>query len=1003
MSIQGLPTEVVQFPFAAGLDTKTHDYLVDPPGLVRALDVEFDEVGALRLRKPYASIGTNILGGGTLSSVRKIAVVDSELLAFTSTILYSWSETLTKWVSKGEHLAVAVTEATRFGNTNDQVFADRAQLSGVVVMVWVEVLASSVLCYLAAYDATTGVVLIAPTSFGSGNSRPRVVALATKFLVSWFSGSAIVGSVLDPVTLSFALSGAGTATLASLASGNYDIVKDPNADQAVYVACVTGGAEYKIGKVTTAAAVTTTTQSATTDGVIALSCAPTDFVQVVRSQGTDIKGDAFVVSTLTNTVVGTTVGVAPGAGAINRITAAHRSVTDGGFYRCYVYWTAGESATAGVSIYTNWIDTNAAVGTEGSRTWDAGIASRAFDYNGSIYLWTVFASTSHVSGSGGASAATALGVRAQLQNTYILRRDDGHLVSKATWSRAGGYGYYTGHLPGVALISGTTGYAWAGQERQIVVLGGDDQSSYAARAPRDIVFTFDSDDARRVIQLGRTAYVSGGLLLQYDGAELVEVGFMQYPWRLDFTATAAGSSIPAGAYNYKSTYRYDNARGETERSTTAIGAAVTIAINDQINVTASLLRNTRKTSRAPAVEHWRQVKDAPVGAPFYLVTSKDPAATGDNGYVDNSSGALSGDVFVDATLTTKEQSPENASTLPRLAPPGASILAASDTRLFLAGIPGEPNRVWYSLLRGENEIVAFHGALSFALPTTTGAITALAFLAETLVVFTATAIYIMPGEGFDNTGGGSNYGPPRLVPSDVGALSHDTVAPTPGGLVFFSRKGWYRLTLGWTVEYIGAKVEDYNSDTWVAAQVVESQHQVRFLSSSRMLVLDYLVDQWSEWSQASGKDLAVWRTSPMLLDTAVKKEQSTYTAVDYSMDIETGWIKLAGLQGMVRVRRVGVLGKYKAAHKQRIRLSFDYATTATDDASMTFTGLTVGGPTQLRQGPSRQRVEAIKVRITITATDGTVPAFDAVTLTGLALEYAVKRGLYQRLPAAQKQ
>jgi len=1006
--VEGLTWETIQLPFAAGLNTKAHDQALEPPGLTTCKNVEFDEVGALRLRKPYASIGTSIHPSGTIADARKLAVVGDELLLFTKDTLYSWSEALTKWVSKGTHLAAKVDEATRFSNTSDQVAADRAQLSNLIVYTWMEIQpAGAAASYLAAIDAVTGATVIDPTSFGANHTRPSVVAVDTKILVFWIDTvNGVECTSIDPASPSFTTAGA-TSVSADIQA--FDVMRDPAADRAVLVVRNAAGTAYTVARITAALAVTTSAKARTADGVIALSVAPsgTDRVQILRSNGTNVRGDLLVVSTLADVFADTAVGTA--ATTINQLTGAHRSTTDGGFYRCYAFWSAGEtSGGASFELKSNYADTNNGTGTQAVFLLRQGVAARAFNHDGRVYLWSAFAGASGTNG-----AAAALGLRAQQQNAYHLHRDDGFLVAKALWTKAGGFGHSSdyGHLPNVALVSGTTGYAWCGIERQIITLGGTEHSGYSARAPRDVVFTFDSDEARRVVQLGRTAYVSGGMLLQYDGEGLVEVGFEQYPWFIDANATNTGG-MAAGTYSYKSTLRWDNARGETERSTTAIGAQLTVIANDEVNFAIVNVHITRKqgSRRKPAAEIWR-TKVAPVlDSPFYLTTSKDPAATGDNRYVEND--ATLGtpaftyvDNFTDAVLETKEQSPENGGVLVHLAPPAATILTASDTRLFLAGVAGEPNRVWYSLLRQENEIAAFHGALAIALPTVTGPITALAIQNETLVAFTASAIYAIPGDGFDNLGGGSNYGPPRLLSSDVGALSHDSVALTPGGLVFFSRKGWYRLGTGWNLEYIGAPVESFNTDSggFVASQVVESQHQVRFLSGSRMLVWDYLVNQWSEWTETSGRDLAVWRSSPMLLDTAVKKEQTTFTSVTYDMDVETAWIKLSGLQGFGRVRWIEILGEFKVNHQQQIRVARDYLTTYFDDRTIGVTGFTAGAGEQVRHGPSQQRLEAIKVRVTIKNLTGGTPAFDAVALTGIGLEVGLKRGLYRRLPAAQKQ
>lgn len=999
----GLEWQTIQFSFGAGLNLKSHPHALEAPQLLRALNVEFDEVGGLRLRKPYYGLGTAIFGGGTLANVRKLAVVDDELLAFTPDTLYSWSDALSKWVSKGTHLAVATAETTRFGNTSDQVFADRAQLGGIVVTTWTEVTTTTVLAHLAIADATTGATILAPTSFGTNGTKPRVVATDTAIFVFWLDLVGLVFYVIDPTAPAF-VPGSCTTASANILANHYDVERDPSADRVVFALTDSNGISYTLGRCTPALAVTTTTKVRTADGgAIAVACSRDDNVVVLRATGTTtitIVGDGMTTSTLADNWTGSPIGIA--AGALDQLTGAFRSVKDGLYYRCYAYWSSGQASTSSAfELEGNWVDTNNATGTEAVLVLRQGLSARAFNYDGHIYVWSVFAGESSAAGMG-----TPLGIRAQYQNTHYLHRDDGLLVAKAVWGRAGGFGYYDGHLPGVALVSGTTGFAWCAVEREILTAGGTDHRIYGARAPRDVVFTFDSNSARRVVQLGRTAYVSGGLLLQYDGESLTETGFEQYPWYFYGTPTGAGATFADGAYSYKASWRWQNARGETERSTTATGLQVTMSGNDSVLFAIVYGHITRKQAawaRRPAsLEVWRTVKNPPVDAPFYLVTSRDPSATGNNGYLANSptTGTLAAesDVLTDAVLITHEQHPENGNVLPRMAPPAATILAASDTRLFLAGVPGEPHRIWYSLQRQEHEIVAFNSALSFALPTVTGAITALAVVDGLLIAWTATATYMIDRDGFDNAGGGGNYGPPQLISSDVGAISQDSVAITPAGALFFSAKGWYRLN-GRMLEYIGAAVEDYNADSggFVAAQVLEAQHQVRVLSGSRLLVWDYLVNQWAEWTQPGGLDLAIWRGTPMLLDTAVKKEQTAFSTATYDLDLEM-IVKLAGLMGNARCRQIQVLGEYKAAHTQRLRIGRDFQTTYDDDRSKAFSGQAAGSPTQLSHGPSRQLVEAYRVRVTVTA-----PSADPVTITGLALEVGLKPGIYKWLIASSKQ
>lgn len=214
------------------------------------------------------------------------------------------------------------------------------------------------------------------------------------------------------------------------------------------------------------------------------------------------------------------------------------------------------------------------------------------------------------------------------------------------------------------------------------------------------------------------------------------------------------------------------------------------------------------------------------------------------------------------------------------------------------------------------------------------------------------------------------------------------------------------------VEYIGAPVSDYDGDTVIGVHVLESQHQIRCLTSSRMLVFDYLVGQWAEWAIASGLSAAMWGGTYHYTDgTSIWGEASDYTGVNYGLDIETGWLKLADLQGFGRVRWLMILGEYRGTHTLRIRIARDYSLTYFDDKPWTVSPTDIGQPLQVRHGPSIQQCQAIKVRITAVTVTGSEeggylyanPTTEALKLTGLGLELGFRRGLFRNLPAAQKQ
>ncbi|HKP06412.1 MAG TPA: hypothetical protein VJU58_04090 [Microbacterium sp.] len=991
MSIAWTKLEV---PLGAGLDTKGDIRAGRPPKLDIARDVTFGEPGGVQLRFPFSTFSNQIFGGGTLTNCRRLAIVNDELCVFTDTTLYSWNAQLQKWVSRGTHLAVSVNETPRFATTDDQIDPDRAELSGTVIYAWaVNMSGGGVGAYVAAIDKTTGATLMAPTLVPNV-FRPRLVALATKILLfahDLTNGFGVIA--LDPASPATGLAGGFTSVLAGVGNLYYDVVKAGTQDLCVGAIRRTVTTSYTVFTISPTLVITGAQKGRTCDGPIAVCATPDGTqVQIIRAvanggANTNIQGDLLTTSTLADVFTGQAVGTAANAvSGLNQIAAAFSSTAVGGNFTAHAFWSCLESAdgtTVGFLTKKNTVTTANVIGTQANFVLSLGIGSRAFDCNGSVYLWLAFACDSAASGFG-----VALGIRAQLQNTYFLYRSDAVLMSKAAFDNGGGYRANTGHLPSVVATSITgLDFAWCGTKRRTIELGGNNHTGFQARVAMDIAFSFDDNSARRVAGIGRTLYVAAGIPLQYDGTSLFEVGFLIHPFTFFVAVSAGGGSLPVGAYAYKSTLRWVNGHGEQERSTTAAGFLATIGTpNSFVTINSYSLKVTLKTAprTAPAIELWRTPVNPSDGGPYYLITSKDPSVlVGSNYYIANDPTALTvggafTDNFTDAVLATKELNPENGAVLESLAPPGAKIIIATDTRLFLAGIAGDPDSVWYSRERGDGEVASFHDTLTVPVPRAGGDITALAFNSETLTVFRESAIYALPGDGLNNLGQGSNYGPARTISRDVGAVSRESVALTPLGLVFKSMKGWYLLTPAWQLRYIGAAVNAFDNDTVNAVTVVESEHHVRILTNARLILWDYSVvteesplGQWGEWTLSTGLDALMWRGQYVVLTaTGPTAQLTTYTGGTYGLDVETTWLKPAEQQGEFFLRWIAALGEYRSAHLLRIRLARDYTYDGAgnpvyfDDFAWTPSPTVAGSALQVKHAPSINRMQALKVRLT---------------------------------------
>lgn len=970
MAYDGLNWQVMNLPFRAGLMQKADDRARPQPFLDIARDIQFDELGGVQLRFPFLNLSNQIFGGGTLANCRRLAVVNDELVVFTDTALYSWNAQLAKWVLRATHLAVAVKETPRLATTGDQIDGDRAELSGTVMYAWTEGSGS----YLAAIDKVTGAMLMPPTLLGAGIVRPRLVAAQTRIIAFCVSGTDLLFAILDPANPA-----AGSFTvLFSGVTGVYDVARADGQDLVVGAYQRTVTTSHTVFTVSSGGGIQSSTKARTADGPLAVSTIPGGTqTQIIRANGANIQGDLLATVGLTDVFTGQAVG--SGTAPINQIAACHRSVQNGGAFRCYAFWTSNQSAT-GLTWGTksNWVDNAGALGAQATLVLQLSVASRAFDCNGSVYVWTAFGSSTVFASPSGFVTGTTL------QNSYFLYRDDAFLCAKSVADTGGGLAPSTGRLPGVSAISATS-FAWCAAKRR-KFFAGSEQTDFAARSPVDVEFSFDSNEARRMARIGRTGYIAAGEILQYDGTRLVECGFHIFPWAVGAIEVPGGSLTAGSVYAYKGTYRYQNGQIETERSTTATIGTITLTTGTRVDLlSASCLTVTHKLAVPPAIELWRTAKNPPdVDAPFKLITSNDPAGGNPNRYLSNDPVAgfapTVQDVLADTSLGAREANPENGAVLESLAPPAARIIIATDTRVYLADVAGDPDAVWYSRLRNEGEIASFHDGNRALVPRPGGRITALAIHQETPTVFRETAVYRLAGDGLNNLGQGQNF-VAFEVPGGVGSVNQESIASTPLGTVFKSSKGWCLLTPGWGVQYIGAAVADYDGESILAVTLVDKQHQVRIVTSGgRMIGWDYSaateespLGQWFEWTVGSAVDALMWQGQYVILTpTGPAVQRTTYTGGDFGIDVETAWIKLADLQGAAAVRKVQPFGEYRSACLLWVRIAYNYKQTGgvpdyVDSKVWTPSPAVVGGPLQLKHGTKRIRCESIKVRLTAVA------------------------------------
>lgn len=490
---------------------------------------------------------------------------------------------------------------------------------------------------------------------------------------------------------------------------------------------------------------------------------------------------------------------------------------------------------------------------------------------------------------------------------------------------------------------------------------------------------------------GGTLLVGGGIVRAYDGGIhgeddagrplcAVEHGFLTAPPAPE-TEDHGGSHT----YSYVAVYAWTDAQGSVHRSEpsapTVVRMSAPIGGGGQA-VSVPPLRLSAKASEAQ-IELYRTTDG---GSVFYrcAIAENDPAADVVTFH----------DTLTDAQLEDELQVYTTGNVVENTAPPPSRILAWHRNRVWLVDAMN-PVTMWFSKTVLPGSPVEFSDIFVKAVEEAGGEVTALASLDDKLIVFKADRIYVVTGQGPDDTGGNDDLSDASRISSDVGCICHRSVVVTPAGVLFRSRKGIYLLDRSLSVQYVGAPVEAFNEQRTTAAVLVPDAHQVRFVTDSgAALVYDYLVGQWSTFTGYEALDATVRGASTVLAgaDGFIAKE-TPGVYVDnrdgapkpIGLRLVTGWMNVGTLQGFVRLRKVLVLGEWYSAHTLQLGIAYDY-----DAASgETVRGVqSQGGVYQWQFQPSRQKCEAVR----LTLWDETTEPGQALDLSALTFEVGVKRG-----------
>lgn len=199
--------------------------------------------------------------------------------------------------------------------------------------------------------------------------------------------------------------------------------------------------------------------------------------------------------------------------------------------------------------------------------------------------------------------------------------------------------------------------------------------------------------------------------------------------------------------------------------------------------------------------------------------------------------------------------------LENLPPPPASFIARNNNRLFVINSE-DPQELWFSKFNYGNNAISFNDSLTRRL-NGFGSIRTVSPLDDKVVLHTKASIHWFSGDGPLDTGEQDTFTDINLITSDVGCDEPDSLVQMPEGIMFKSPKGLYKLGRDLSVEYVGAPVEEYNSNSVTSATLLADKNQIRFTSSGTnpTLVYDYYLKQWSTFTNHAAADAILWKNA----------------------------------------------------------------------------------------------------------------------------------------------
>lgn len=203
-----IPSEIVSFPFAGGIDQKTDPWLIDAPRLTTLVNGCFTKQGQIRKRLGYNPLSKNVSGGGALATAARIGFRKSEQFVIDGSSFYAYSPTQASQSNPPWTLIDQVPELTAKRAIIDSAAVTAADAdcgyvsitntTGFEIYVWTNGTASAAGdVFVTVIDTASGAPVYRSLQLTSGATfiQPKVAVVGTIATVVYVDNSASPGFV----------------------------------------------------------------------------------------------------------------------------------------------------------------------------------------------------------------------------------------------------------------------------------------------------------------------------------------------------------------------------------------------------------------------------------------------------------------------------------------------------------------------------------------------------------------------------------------------------------------------------------------------------------------------------------------------------------------------------------------------------------------------------------------------------------------------------------------